>query len=194
MATGIIVAIIVAVVIVAGLAIGTGPVARRRGLRKRFGPEYDRAVTEHQSRRLAETELAGRERRVRQFELRDLTAGAREKYEADWTDVQEQFVEAPADAVAAAQRLVESVMGDTGYPAAEYDQAVADLSVRHARTIEHYRLAHRVSEKAVTGQASTEELRVTMLGLRDLFSELLGGGTQPGRAVTPAIAGQAQYR
>lgn len=172
---GILAAIIVSFIIILILTIVfTGKAKRRRGLRERFGPEYDRVVGERQSRRIAEAELAGRERRVRKLRLRDLTGEARDKYGAAWTDVQERFVDEPSAAIADAQALVETVMRERGYPVDEYQQIVADLSVTHARALDHFRAAHEVSVKAAAGTVATEELRVALLRYRELFSELLG--------------------
>ena len=132
MSTGAIVAIIIVVLIVvaaSGRLVGR---RRRRWLRDRFGPEYDRAVTEHGSRREAEAELAERERRVRELDIRPLAPAARAQYPSEWTAVQEQFVDAPQAAVTGAQTLVSAVMEDRGYPTPPFDQTVADLSVEHA--------------------------------------------------------------
>jgi hypothetical protein len=177
MSTATIGAIIAAVALVAALAFATGPVARRRRLRRRFGPEYERIVSQRENRREAETELAGRERRVRDLQLRDLTDAERDRYEAGWDKVQERFVDAPTEAIGAAQRLVEAVMRERGYPVAEYEQMVVDLSVQHARTLEHFRSAHDVIVKS--GEATTEELRAAMLQYRELFSGLIGRSIGP---------------
>jgi hypothetical protein len=174
MSTGMIAAIIVVIVVAVILAAaGAGYTARKRKLRKRFGPEYDRVVAERQSRRLGEAELAERERRVAKLQLRELDDAARAKYSAEWADIQERFVDAPTEAITDAADLVDSVIRDCGYPDSEYDQTVADLSVQHASTLDHFRSAHEVRAKAESGQASTEELRMALLYYRELFSELL---------------------
>ena len=184
MSTGAIVAIIVVVlVVVAALAV-LAAANRRRRLRQRFGPEYDRAVTEHDSKRQAEAELAERERRVSKLDIRPLSPAARAKYSAEWTAVQEQFVDAPQGAVAGAHTLIVAVMTDRGYPTEGHDQTVADLSVEHAGTLDRYRAAHAISERAAAGSASTEDLRQAMVDYRALFAELLGepaaaAGTTP---------------
>ena len=55
-----IIVIVIAVVAVGGTTLGIA--GRRRKLRERFGPEYDRVIAERQSRRLGEAEyLAGDE-------------------------------------------------------------------------------------------------------------------------------------
>ena len=177
MSTGIIVVIIVAVIVVGVLAFGVLGVLRRRRLQQRFGPEYDRLVDERDSRREAEAELTGRERRVEGLDIQPLTDAARAGYAGRWTSIQEQFVDAPADAVSGAQFLVADVMTERGYPAGQHDQdqVLADLSVGHSGTLDRYRAAEEISGKAAAGTASTEDLRQAMVHYRALFTDLLGG-------------------
>jgi len=184
MSAGAIVAIIVAVVVVL-LVIGALSMARRRKLQQRFGPEYDRVAGEMNSRRKADAELAERERRVRGLDIRPLDETARAKYAGEWTAIQERFVDQPQEAVAQAGILVTSVMKDRGYPTEGHDQILADLSVEHANTLDHYRQAHEVSLRAEGGTVSTEDLRQAMLHYRALFGDLLG---RPGEAGSAAGA------
>jgi len=186
MSTGIIVAIVVAVIVVAALVIGVMAVMRRRRLQQRFGPEYDRVVGERDSKLKAESELTERERRVRDLDIQPLTDMARASYAAQWADIQERFVDAPADAVAGSQLLVAAVMTDRGYPTDHQDQVLADLSVEHSDTLDHYRAAEQISASAASGTASTEDLRLAMIHYRALFSDLLGdrADAAPGPAAT----------
>jgi hypothetical protein len=177
MATGVIVAIVIVVIVVAAVLFMLTAANRRRRLRERFGPEYDRAVTERGSRREAEAELSEREKHVRELDIRPLSPTARNQYQSEWTAVQEQFVDAPQAAVTGAQTLVSAVMEDRGYPTQPYDQTVADLSVEHASTLDHFRAAHDISQNAAAGTASTEDLRQAMIHYRALFAELLGEPT-----------------
>jgi hypothetical protein len=181
MSAGAIVAIIVAVAAVL-LVIGATAVARRRKLQRRFGPEYDRVVDETQSHRKAAAELAERERRIRGLDIHSLDETTRAKYAGEWAAIQEQFVDRPQQAVTQAGLLVTSVMKDRGYPTEDYDQILADLSVEHAKTLDHYRQAHQVSLRAEEGTASTEDLRLAMLHYRALFGDLLG---QPAAGPAP---------
>ena len=174
MSTGITVIIIVIAVIVVAAVAGILYDTRRRRLRQRFGPEYDRMVEEKGSRTKAETELAGRERRVAGLDIRPLDPAARAQYSHDWTAVQEQFVDGPQEAVGAGQRLVRTVMNERGYPAEGDDQMLADLSVQHATVLDHYRAAYLISQRAADGMASTEDLRQAMIHYRALFEDLLG--------------------
>ena len=192
MSTGITVIIIVAVVIVVAAAAGVIYDMRRRRLRERFGPEYDRLVEEKGSRTKAEAELVGREKRVKDLDIRPLSPDAQARYTQDWAAVQERFVDAPQEAVANAQRLVMTVMNERGYPTEGSDQVLADLSVEHANVLDHYRAAYGISQRATDGMASTEDLRQAMIHYRALFQELLGttsagattNGTAPATMVT----------
>jgi hypothetical protein len=189
MSTGAIVAIItvIIVVLIAGaLILGSRAALRRRQLRERFGPEYERAVREHDSQRKAEAALAQRERRVRGLDIRPLTQAARAQYSSEWTAVQEQFVDAPQAAVTGAQTLVAAVMKDRGYPDQSYDQTLADLSVEHASALGHFRTAHEISQNAASGEASTEDLRQALIHYRALFTDLLG---QPSAGVDARPSG-----
>ena len=191
MSTGAIVVIIVVILIIAALLIAFATSTRRRRLRNRFGPEYDRAVSEHDSRREAEADLAQRERRVRELDIRPLSPAARAQYSSEWTAVQEQFVDAPQAAVTGAQALVSALLQDRGYATDTYDQEVADLSVEHAATLDHFRAAHDISLRAGAGTASTEDLRQAMIHYRALFAELLG---QPEDGLAGASAATTHSR
>jgi hypothetical protein len=177
-----IVSIIAAVIVAATLAIGMMAVLRRRRLRHRFGPEYDRAVGENDSKLKADASLKERERRVRDLDIRPLTDSARGSYAEEWAAIQEQFVDAPGDAVAASQVLVIAVMSERGYPTEHPDQVLADLSVEYASTLDRFRSAERISQSAASGAASTEDLRLAMIDYRALFLDLLG---EPDALPTP---------
>lgn len=173
MSTEAVVLIVVVLIILILAAVLLPPMLRRRRLRQRFGPEYDRVVESTESRREAEQELTKRERRVEEFDIRPLDPDKRQRFAGEWLAVQERFVDDPVDSVGAAQRLVTEVMSERGYPTDGYEQGVADLSVRHAGVLDHYRKAHDLSERAAAGQASTEDLRLAMVNYRELFADLL---------------------
>jgi hypothetical protein len=168
-----VVLIVVVLLLLLAAAVLVPPVLRRRRLRERFGPEYDRMVETSENRREAEQELAEREKRVSDLDIRALAPEQRERFAADWLAVQERFVDDPVAAVADAQRLVTSLMSDRGYPTEGYEQEVADLSVQHAGVLDHYRTAHDLSQRAARGEASTEDLRQAMVNYRELFADLL---------------------
>jgi hypothetical protein len=175
MSTGAIVILIIAVVVVLGL-VGwlVSTMLRRRQLQQRFGPEYDRALADGKDRRAAERDLVERQKRHAKYDITPLSAAAKERYARQWSLIQEEFVDHPARAVTEADRLVTVVMGERGYPTEGYEQQLADLSVKHAATLEHYRAAHEVQTRHADSQVSTEELREAMVHYRSMFEDLLG--------------------
>ncbi|HVK26229.1 MAG TPA: hypothetical protein VM677_33160 [Actinokineospora sp.] len=168
-----IIIIVVAIVVLAAIAVVGFAMQRRHHLRQRFGDEYDRAVSQH-PRREAEKELAEREKRHSQLDVRPLSASVRDRYAQRWALVQEQFVDRPGPSVDEADRLVTALMAERGYPTDGYEQQYADLSVEHSTTIDHYRAAHEVKTHNERGQQSTERLRAAMVHYRALFEDLLG--------------------
>jgi hypothetical protein len=180
MPTWLIVVIVVVAIAVLGAVIWlvTQEMQRKR-LQQRFGPEYDRTVEESDNPRAAQRELAERERRHKELDIRPLSASARERYAREWAQVQEKFVDEPSTAVAEADRLLVALMGERGYPTEGYEQQVADLSVRHAKTLEHYRAAHSTQQKR--DGASTEDLRDAMVRYRTVFEDLLTDGADDDR-------------
>jgi hypothetical protein len=165
--------VIVAVLIVIAVAFA---MRRRRSeqLKRRFGPEYDRAITEqHGDARRAEATLADREKRVETFSIHALSAVDREAYAMEWAAVQRRFVDDPSAAVGAADRLVNRIMTDRGYPMTAFEQRAADISVSYPAVVQNYRAAHEIVERHNDGHATTEELRQAMVHYRSLFDELL---------------------
>ncbi|MGY3061861.1 hypothetical protein ACVWZD_006159 [Streptomyces sp. TE3672] len=180
MSTGTLIAIIVPIVVVLLIcAAVTWTVSRRRHLKEKFGPEYERAMEEKQSRPAAERELREREQRHDALEIKQISAAEREKYAQSWNRAQERFVDQPDEAVHDADQLVTALMGERGYPTKGFEQQVSDLSVEHGRTLEHYRAAHEVTARSDRHQATTEELRGAMVHYRSLFDELLHNGQRP---------------
>jgi hypothetical protein len=141
--------------------------------RKRFGTEYEQAVREHGSARRAEAQLAGRAKRVKGLNIRDLDPAQRDRFSFQWQALQSRFVDEPKGAVAEADTLVSSVMQARGYPVADFNQRAADISVHHPQVGANYRSAHETAVRLGQGDASTEELRTAMIHFRALFGELM---------------------
>jgi hypothetical protein len=174
MSTGALIAIVVVIVVVAAVVAMAAMQMRRRRLRRQFGPEYDRLATELGSRRKAETELAARERRLAQLDIRPLTGEESARYLGEWTAIQERFVDTPGQAVREASALVTSVLKVRGYPVDDEARAMEALSVDHAPILSRYREARMTSERTSAGSASTDDLRNAMLQYRAMFEELVG--------------------
>ncbi|MFE5815180.1 hypothetical protein [Streptomyces sp. NPDC056479] len=174
----IILIVIVAVVVVFGvtaMALRARGAQGSRGLRRRFGPEYERTVARHDGdAKAAERELAQRVERHGGLRERSLEPTEAERFEARWTAAQEHFVDAPREALGEADQLLADLARARGFPdGAQYEEQLSALSVHHAGRVQGYRHIHRVAHAPGDG-AGTEEMREAMIEGRALFEELVG--------------------
>ncbi|OJF12065.1 hypothetical protein [Couchioplanes caeruleus] len=174
MSPTLVIILIVLALLVTGAVVYGVRAGRRKKLQNTFGPEYDRVVGDADSRAAGEKELEERQKRHAQLELKPLSAESKAKYSVAWEEVQIQFVDAPEHAVSTADELVTRLISERGYPTGDHDEQLATLSVDHARTLEHYRDAHAISERSKSGKAETEDLRQALVHYRALFADLLG--------------------
>ena len=170
--------IVIVLLILAALAVAVWMRAqqakRRESLQDRFGPEYDRAVDQHGDRKAAEKQLADTASRRDSIEVRPLEPAERERYTTEWTQVQADFVDSPTAATREADRLVQSVMRDRGYPVDDFETRSQMLAADHPEVVEHYRAAHAVGSRQ--DPVETEELRQAFVHYRALFDLLLDEG------------------
>ena len=147
---------------------------RRAHLKDRFGSEYYRAVsssgTGDGERRLTQVEQEhGR------LDIRALPIAARERYLEEWRQAETRFVSDPREAVRSAERLVERVLEERGYPAeSDTDRRAALVAVEHPDIAERYRHGHGMLAN-VDGAESTENLRKAMIDFRTVFEDVLQG-------------------
>jgi hypothetical protein len=174
--------------------------SRRRtaALRAQFGQEYDRTLSATGRRRDAEAELQDRQQRRSHFQIRGLSEAVRERHRQQWRALQAGFVDDPSGAVAGADRLIQLVMRDRGYPVEDFEQRADDLSVDHPDVVDNYRRGHRLATDSLgRTESSTEDLRQAMWHYRALFEELvgpedsdMGNATQAGRSSRAGLPGQ----
>jgi len=168
--------IIVLIIVVLLVAIGAWYFTQRRRteeLRGKFGPEYERTVSQTGDERKAQEELARRQERVEALDIRPLSPEDQGRFAESWRTVQARFVDSPTQAIADADRLVNDVMQARGYPVGDFEQRAADISVNHPTVVTNYRNARTIAQANQDGQASTEDLRKAMVYYRALFEELL---------------------
>jgi len=158
---------------------------RSVGLKRRFGAEYDLAVTRLGSRSKAEAELASREKRVARLTLVPLTAADAARFSQAWNTLQGRFVDNPKGVVAEADHLVRELMEKRGYPMGDFERLAADLSVDHPTVVSTYRAAQTIATRDASGKADTEELRKAVVYYRTLFDELLGVAPSKSPATLP---------
>jgi hypothetical protein len=168
--------IIIAVGVIAAvvLAVFGWQQARRRRLQSSFGPEYQRAVADAPTRKEAEAELEERRKRRGELDILPLSQDAAERYGHEWEAIQVRFVDDPVGATREADRLVQQVMSDRGYPMDDFDGRAELISVDYPTIVENYRKAHGAYLDYDRGEASTEDLRQAMVDYRALFQELVG--------------------
>ncbi|MDP9009290.1 MAG: hypothetical protein M3N91_11410 [Pseudomonadota bacterium] len=143
-------------------------------LRRRFGSEYDLAVTDFGGRVRAEAELLKREQRVARLNIVPLTPADALRFSQAWSALQSRFIDNPAGAVAEADHLVRELMAKRGYPMGDFEHRAADISVHHPGVVATYRAAQAIASRDARGEADTEELRKALVHYRTLFDALLG--------------------
>ena len=166
---------------------------RTRELRTRFGPEYDRAL-EGQNRRVAEQQLATREQRARQLQLRPLGQDEQLRLTTSWSAIQRRFVDDPADSVREAHVLLEEVMRLRGYPTQSFEDEVELLSVDHPAAVQHFRAAYELAGQRNGGSGDTEQNRQAMIHYRALFEDLLDIEDDDLRATRPFAGAPVETR
>jgi hypothetical protein len=168
----IVIAAVVVIAIVAAIALRARSHARLRGT---FGSEYDRTVDDAGGKRAAARELKERKARHDELDIRPLDPTASQRYRDEWRLAQERFVDAPAEAVENAHRLLQDALGARGYPTRDDDERVAMLSVDHADVLDRYRAGMRTEQAwRERGSSDTEELRQAMQHYRSVFDRVVG--------------------
>ena len=123
-------------------------------------------------------------KRVAKLDIKPLNEDQRNEFADAWEHAQARFVDDPVAAVTNADVLVKEVMNVRGYPVADFDQRVADVSVDHPAVAQNYRIAHDIAQRQEGEEVGMEKLREAMLHYRALFADLLhDGGLQPIRQV-----------
>ncbi|MFB7861297.1 hypothetical protein [Streptomyces sp. NPDC056069] len=177
----IIAAAVAALLLTAGVLLRarTGRGSGTRALRRRFGPEYGRALELHGGNaEYADRDLRERVERYGGIRPLPLEAAVREHYVAQWTMLQERFVDAPRQAVADADELLARIAATRGFPDPDRpEDQLAALSVHHPHHVEGLRTLRRAAHSA---SASTEELREALVRARDLFEDLTAPGSTTG--------------
>ena len=171
--TVLILLLVLAVLVIGGLAWNLYQVQRTKKLRSHFGPEYDRTIEQYGEAASAEKDLQARQKRMNSVNIHSLTPAERDRFAGRWDAVQARFVDDPSGTIREADRLVTEIMVARGYPMVEFEGRAEDLSVDHPLVVTHYRTAHDIAMKHQGGAATTEDLRRAVVCYRELYEELL---------------------
>ena len=170
---------VVVILVIMGALLAPRFAGRKRSerLHDKFGAEYDRAVETTGSEKKAQKELNDRQKHVDTLKIRPLSVSERERYQAEWTALQAQFVDQPGEATIKADHLIMEVMQLRDYPVSNFEERAADISVKYPTLVSNYRAARAIEVKNEQHQANTEDLRQAMIYYRSLFKELVGTET-----------------
>ena len=164
---------VIFLIIGAVIAMAAMRVQRTKRLKDRFGPEYERAISDLGDKRQAEDELDARLAHVNTLDIRALTAEEVNRYALEWQKTQTEFVDEPLSALQKADRLIREVMKARGYPVEDFEQRAADISVDYPELVSDYRGMHMIAVKEKEDKVSTEEMRQAMVHGRTLFENLI---------------------
>ncbi|MGH3144505.1 MAG: hypothetical protein ACRDTR_01760 [Rubrobacter sp.] len=191
--TILIVIIVVAVVVILLLAVLFASRRRRaqrseqqrERTREEFGSEYERTAEEKGSEEEAERELRERRGRVER-RVEPLSEEGRARYEEQWGEVEQVFVENPERSIEMADRTVSDVLNERNFvsdPAQSDQETEQGLAAMHPDVADDYREARRIRAEVVarTGRGSdeesneetTEELRQAIRKYRAVYQRLV---------------------
>jgi hypothetical protein len=171
--TVIILAVVVAFIIGGMLGMLMNRRQRTKRLQEKFGPEYERTVSEIGDARQAENDLEARLDHVRTLDIRPLSADEIHHFRNEWQMTQAEFVDEPLAAMQKSDRLIREVMKAKGYPVEDFEQRVADISVDYPELVADYRGLHLIAFKGANEAVNTEEMRQAMIHGRALFENLV---------------------
>ena len=171
--TTIVIAIVALLILVGLLSMAFTRRQRTKRLQERFGPEYDRAVSDIGDRRRAEEELEARLDHVKSLDIRPLSTEETERFTREWQLAQAEFVDEPLASLRKANGLIKEVMSAKGYPVDDFEQRAADISVDYPELVIDYRELRAIANKGDNEDVTTEEMRQAMVHARALFQNLV---------------------
>jgi hypothetical protein len=189
--TTLVVTVVAVVVVLTALGVVADRYRRRRQLRERFGPEYDRTLATAPNAREAESELKRRLAERDGLSIRPLSPADRDRYSQQWRRVQAEFVDVPGTSLAQADALVTEAMLSSGYPVQDFSKRADLVSVEHPGVVEQYRKAHAIFVTSQSAPIATEQIRQAFVAYRAVFEELMTyghEGSEPGEAERPSGA------
>jgi hypothetical protein len=188
----VIVAVVVVIAIVAAMTMLRGGGASGVGLKRRFGPEYERTLAQHDGDdKATRQELSERVKRYGGMERQPVSAQQREAYGERWAEIQTRFVDDPGTALTEADRLIAEVAAQRGYPAPDSPEHFDALSVHHPHQLQGYRQARALTERAgASGSKGTEDMRQALVSARALFDDMLRDAGTTSRKTVDAPAAE----
>ena len=171
--------IIIVLVVVVALALVGVFISRRHSARQQesarqeYGSEYERTAEEFGSEREAAQELKERRERL-EDEVRPLSEESRRRYEEQWRQVEQTFVDDPAASLDEADRVVGEILAERNFPTDSRQEASKGVGVMYPGVVEDFREAQRVHEEAVRSEEGTslEGMRQAIQKYRAVYERL----------------------
>ena len=163
--------VIAAVLIIVGIAWSMASRRRSEQLREGFGTDDGIKIPPAIS--APPEELRERQARMAKVSISTPRAERALRVPGRLARTQAAFVDDPSNAIRDADRLIQGVMRERGYPVEDFEDRAAIVSVDHPEVVERYRRAHTIAESNDTGDADTENLRQAMQDFRALFTVLI---------------------
>jgi len=158
---------------------------QRERSREEFGSEYERTVEERGSEEEAERELRERRGSVER-RVEPLSEESRTRYEEQWGEVEQVFVDNPERSIELADRTVSDILDERNFvsDAGQSDEETErSLAAMHPDVADDYREARRIRADVVARSAgsadegsneeSTEELRQAIRKYRAIYERLV---------------------
>jgi hypothetical protein len=174
MSTGTVIILSAVIIALVALAFTPTVLLSSRALRRRFGPEYQRAVEQHGGDvKAARKELSERLYRYGDLPLKSLETTTRERYRTQWADIHLRWLNAPAEAVLEAESLIGRLAADRGFPSGDGKQLMEALSVRYAWQVGGLRRLCAAAARVRAGEEKTVDLRGVLSGAQGIFEQLV---------------------
>lgn len=104
--------------------------------------------------------------------VHELSPEAKDRYRAEWAVLVSAATLDPEVTIRKADRLLQNIMRERGYPTGDFGRVLEDLTAEQAELLDAYRFAHRVSVKAETDMIPEAELARAMAALHAVFEGL----------------------
>jgi type II secretory pathway pseudopilin PulG len=147
---------------------------RQERARQEYGPEFERLAEERGSEREAEQELRERRERI-ESEVQPLSEESRRRYDEQWRQVEQTFVDDPGASLDDADRVVAEMLAERNFPASSRQEASEGIGAVHPRVVEDFEEAQQVRQEATTdsqGGVDLDRMRQAIQKYRSVYERL----------------------
>ncbi len=147
---------------------------RQERARQEYGPEFERLAQERGSEREAEQELRERRERI-ESEVQPLSEESRERYDEQWRQVEQTFVDDPKASLDDADRVVAEMLAERNFPTDSRQEASESIGAVHPGVVEDFREAQQVRQESITdseGGADLDRMRRAIQKYRSAYERL----------------------